>query len=150
MSETDLQKYNFEKNLEAIKRRQEGCLISSCESAETVVQMEELTTTKEEPEVPGKTSEDQGGSTDMKATEASTGPESSLRRPTNLKVLAPFQKNLSHLASLGLAFSLQGGSAITRWPSLADKGLPSEDWEHLAFSSSSEQTLQESEMAADR
>ena len=158
MRETDLsellQKNNFVKNLEAIKRRQEEHLISSCESAETVVEVKELTETlnitKQETEVSNETPEDQGESAEVKPSEDSTGPESFLRRPDNLKGLSPFQRNLSNFAGFGLDFSLQSGSAIARWPSLADKGLPSEDWEHLAFSSSSEPALQEPESAADR
>ncbi|XP_078239262.1 lysosomal-trafficking regulator isoform X4 [Pogona vitticeps] len=149
-----LQKNNFVKNLEAIERRQEEHLISSCESAETVVEVKELTETlnitKQETELSNETPEDQGESAEVKPSEDNTGPESFLRRPDNLKGLSPFQRNLSNFAGFGLDFSLQSGSAIARWPSLADKGLPSEDWEHLAFSSSSEPALQEPESAVDR
>ncbi|XP_062980418.1 lysosomal-trafficking regulator [Elgaria multicarinata webbii] len=151
-----LQKNNFVKSLEAIKRIQEEHLISSCESAKTVVDLEGFTSaetlgiSKEDVAMLEKAPETQEASAGIELSEEGAAPESSLRRPDNLKGLSPFQKNHSHFPGFGLPFSVHSGSAIARWPSLADKSVPSEDWEHVAFSSASEQAHQESKNTADR
>ncbi|XP_061480531.1 lysosomal-trafficking regulator isoform X2 [Rhineura floridana] len=151
-----LHENNFIKRSEVFKRMQEEHLISSCESAKTVVDVEELASTetfdisKEEEKMLDKISKNQETSTGMKSGEDGTASVLSLRRPNNLKGLSPFQKSQSNFAGLGLAFSVHGGSTIGRWPSLNDKCVPFEDWEHLAFSSSSEQTPMKSESTADR
>ncbi|XP_044275947.1 lysosomal-trafficking regulator isoform X2 [Varanus komodoensis] len=156
--ETDLvepPQNSFVKNLEAFKRIQEEHLLSSCESAKTIVDMDRLTSaetltiSKEEVVMLEKAPEIQEASEGVKPTEDGVL-ESSLRRPDNLKGLSPFQKSHSNIAGLGLVFSVHGGSAIGRWPSLADKNVPSEDWEHLAFTSASEQAPPESESPSDR
>ncbi|KAH0622506.1 hypothetical protein JD844_024875 [Phrynosoma platyrhinos] len=151
-----LQKNHFVKNIEAFKRMQEEYLISSCESAKTIVDLEEVPSaergdiSKEELEVLDKTTENKEVQPEMKSSEA-VDSESPLRRPDILNFSTfPFQKSHGNFAGLGLAFSTHGGSVIARWPSLADKVLPSEDWEHLVFSSTDEQAPQESEITVDR
>nr|XP_056708316.1 lysosomal-trafficking regulator isoform X1 [Euleptes europaea] len=142
------------RNSEVFRRMQEEHLISSCESAKTVVDLEERTSAethdipKEEEEILNKTSEIQEAKQEMKHKEDGAALEKSLRRPNDLKGLSPFQKN-SNLAGLGLAFSFQGGSTIARWPSLADKSLPTEEWEHLTFPSAG-RAPQKSENDSDR
>ncbi|XP_077781904.1 lysosomal-trafficking regulator isoform X3 [Podarcis muralis] len=151
-----LHKNNLVKSLEVFKMMQEAHLLSSCESAKTVVNVGELTSaetfdiSKEEVEMLDKPSENQEADTGMKSSEDGAGPSLSLRRPDNLKGLSTFQKSHGNFAGLGLAFSAHSGSTIARWPSLADKSVASEDWEHLAFSSTSKQAPLKSESTADR
>ncbi|KAJ6664668.1 hypothetical protein lerEdw1_006241 [Lerista edwardsae] len=151
-----LKKKKSVKGSEVFKRVQEEHLISSCESAKTVVGLEEFSSTetfeipKDEVEVLDKISENQEANAEVKPGEdGAAPPESSLKRPDNLKGLSPFQKSHGNFAGLGLAFSAQSGSAIARWPSLADKGVPSEDWENLTFSSAGERGAQKSESTPD-
>ncbi|XP_042325199.1 lysosomal-trafficking regulator isoform X2 [Sceloporus undulatus] len=151
-----LQKNHFVKNMEAFKRMQEEHLISSCESAKTIVDLEEVMSaergdiSKEELEVLDKTIENKETGPELKSGE-DVASESPLRRPDILNFSSfPFQKSHGNFAGLGLAFSGHGESVIARWPNLADKGLPSEDWEHLVFSSAGEQAPQESESTVDR
>lgn len=147
-----LKKDNLVKGLEVFKQVQEEHLISSCESARTVVGLEEFTSTetfnisKDAVEMLDKISENQEVNADVKPGEIG---DSSLRRPDNLKGLTTFQKSHGSFAGLGLAFSVQSGSAIARWPSLADKSVPLEDWESLAFSSASERAAQKPESPTD-
>ncbi|XP_054831083.1 lysosomal-trafficking regulator [Eublepharis macularius] len=149
-----LEQNNIWRNSEIFKRMQEHHLISSCESAKTVVDLEEKTsaekhdTLREEEEILDETYAIQEAEPEMKHKEDSAALEKLPRRPNDLKGLSPLQKN-SSLAGFGLAFSFHGGSTIGRWPSLADKNLPSEEWEHLTFPST-ERTLQKSEKDSDR
>ncbi|XP_060099186.1 lysosomal-trafficking regulator [Heteronotia binoei] len=149
-----LEQSNIGRNSEVFRRIQEEYLISSCESAKTVVDLEERTSAetydipKEEEEMLDKTSEIQEGKPEMKQKEDNSSLEKSLRRPNNLKGLYPFQKN-SNLAGLELAFSFQGGSSIARWPSLADKSLPTEEWEQFTFPSA-DRAPQKSVNSSDR
>lgn len=150
--ETDMlepqEKNNFLRSSESLKRMQEERLLSSYESARTVVGSEELTSaevfsiSKEEMY---KHVENYEANPEVKTAEGAATFETSLRRPNNLKGLLPFQKSHSHFPSLGLAFSVHGASTVASWPSLADKNaaLP-EDWANLAFSTS-QQTSQSSE-----
>ncbi|XP_053155888.1 lysosomal-trafficking regulator isoform X2 [Hemicordylus capensis] len=150
-----LKKNNFVRSLEVFKRMQEAHLISSCESAKTVVDLGEFTSmktfdiSKDEVEILDK-NENQEANTEVKPSEVGAAPEPSLRRPDNLKGLSPFQKTHGSFAGLGLAFSVQGGSALARWPSLADKSVPSEDWGSLTFAASAERAPQKSESTTDR
>lgn len=151
VTETDsaepLKKKNLVKGSEVFKRVQE-------ESAKTV-DLEEFSSTetfeipKDEVEVLDKISENQEANVEGKPGEDGAAPELSLRRPDNLKGLSPFQKSHGSFAGLGLAFSAQSGSAMARWPSLADKVVPSEDWENLTFSSAGERAAQKSESTPD-
>ncbi|XP_067321110.1 lysosomal-trafficking regulator [Anolis sagrei] len=158
ISENDLlQKKHFVKNLEAFKRIQEEHLISSCESAKTVVDLEVATSaercdiSKIDLEVLDKTSGNQEVGPEIKSSEDSVTSESPLRRPDILNFSSfPFQKSHGNFAGLGLAFSIHGGSTIVHWPSLVDKSLPPEDWEQLVFSSAGEQAPRESEITSDR
>ncbi|XP_048341727.1 LOW QUALITY PROTEIN: lysosomal-trafficking regulator [Sphaerodactylus townsendi] len=149
-----LEQINVGRNSEVFRRLQEEHLISSCESAKTVVDLEERTCVethdiaKEGEEMLDNTCEIQETKQEMKHKEDGSALEKLLRRPNDLKGLSSFQKN-SNLAGLGLAFSFQGGSTIARWPSLADKSLPTEEWEHLTFPSA-ERAPQKSENGSDR
>lgn len=149
-----LEQSNVGRNSEVFRRMQEEHLISSCESAKTVVDLEERTSAemhdvpKEEEEMLDKTSEIQEPKPEMKKKEDGTTLDKLLKRPNDLKGLYPFQKT-GNLAGLGLAFSFQGGSTIARWPSLADKRLPTEEWEQLTFPSA-EKAHQKSENGSDR
>ncbi|XP_063162622.1 lysosomal-trafficking regulator isoform X2 [Candoia aspera] len=134
-----LQKSSLVKHPEAFKRIQEEHFISSCESAKTVVGLEEVTPaetlgiSREEVELLDKTSENHETIPGVKHSEDDVIPELSLKRPDNLKGLSPIQKSHGNFAGLGLAFSIHSGATIARWPSC--KNVPSEDWEHLTFSS---------------
>uniref|UniRef100_A0A8C6VCC8 Lysosomal trafficking regulator n=1 Tax=Naja naja TaxID=35670 RepID=A0A8C6VCC8_NAJNA len=137
-----LQKNNLIKHTEAFKRSEEEHFISSCESAKTVVGLAEVTPaetlgiSREEIELLDKTSENHEKVPGMKPSEYNVIPELSLKRPDNLKGLSPIQKSHGNFAGLGLAFSIPSGATVYRWPSY--KNVPSEDWEHLTFSSANE------------
>uniref|UniRef100_A0A9J7ZPE6 Lysosomal trafficking regulator n=1 Tax=Cyprinus carpio carpio TaxID=630221 RepID=A0A9J7ZPE6_CYPCA len=61
--------------------------------------------------------------------------EEAPRRPDSLKGIQSFQRSHSNLASLGLAFPAQNGSlTIARWPTVADRAAPPDDWESYTYS----------------
>lgn len=69
---------------------------------------------------------------ELRSDDDSTGDESCPRRPDYLQGLASFQRSHSTVASLGLAFPSQNGSAaLGRWPTLVDGNT--EVWESFAF-----------------
>ncbi|XP_016055350.1 PREDICTED: lysosomal-trafficking regulator isoform X2 [Miniopterus natalensis] len=126
---------------ESLKKGEEDAVISSCESAKAVCEME--------PVLSGQASISGGPrgtlefpvvKVDQKELEAepsadgdSPGDESCPRRPDYLKGLASFQRSHSTIASLGLAFPSQNGAAVVRrWPSLVDRNT--EEWETFACS----------------
>nr|XP_045006323.1 lysosomal-trafficking regulator isoform X2 [Jaculus jaculus] len=125
----------------ALQTSQEEQLLSSCESAKAACDMEALllaqATASAAPKgTPGLATakvdpKDLGA--EPRSDDDSPGDESFPRRPDNLKGLASFQRSHSAVASLGLAFPSQNGSAAAgRWPSLVDRN--SYDWENFAFS----------------
>uniref|UniRef100_A0A8B9C2J4 Lysosomal trafficking regulator n=1 Tax=Anser brachyrhynchus TaxID=132585 RepID=A0A8B9C2J4_9AVES len=140
----DLQgKTGFVRHSENIKRVQED-LLSSCESAKTVCDSE-LTSVETFEDIPKEEelfeNESKEADVDLKCNEGGAAAEPLLRRPDHLRGLTSLQKSQSNFAGLGLAFSVHGGSsAIARWPSFADKNVLPEEWESLAFSSSTENT----------
>lgn len=149
-----LQKNNLIKHTEAFKRSEEEHFISSCESAKTVVGLGEVTPaetlgiSREEIESLDKTPENQETVPGVKPSEYNVIPELSLKRPDNLKGLSPIQKSHGNFAGLGLAFSIHTGATVYRWPSC--KNVPSEDWEHLTFSSTNEWAPQKFESMSNR
>lgn len=149
-----LQKNHVVKHTEAFKRTEEEHFTSSCESAKTVVGLEEATPaetlgiSREEIEFLDRTSENQETIPGVKPSEYNVIPELSLKRPDNLKGLSPLQKSHGNLSGLGLAFSIHAGATVYRWPSC--KNVPSEDWEHLTFSSANEWPPQKFESMPNR
>ncbi|XP_012515612.1 PREDICTED: lysosomal-trafficking regulator [Propithecus coquereli] len=128
-----------------LKKGKEDAFISSCESAKTVCEMEAVFSAPASvSDVPKGTFGFPAVKVDNKELGAeprpeddSPGDESCPRRPDYLKGLASFQRSHSTVASLGLAFPSQNGSAaIGRWPSLVDRNT--DDWENFAFSLSYE------------
>ncbi|XP_047376057.1 lysosomal-trafficking regulator isoform X2 [Sciurus carolinensis] len=124
-----------------LKIGKEDPFISSCESAKTVCEVEATLAAQNYASVVPKGTlgspvvrvdpKDLGA--EPRSEDDSPGDESCPRRPDNLKGLASFQRSHSTIASLGLAFPSQNGSAaVGRWPSLIDRST--DDWEHLAFS----------------
>uniref|UniRef100_A0A8B9C5A8 Lysosomal trafficking regulator n=1 Tax=Anser brachyrhynchus TaxID=132585 RepID=A0A8B9C5A8_9AVES len=150
----DLQgKTGFVRHSENIKRVQED-LLSSCESAKTVCDSE-LTSVETFEDIPKEEelfeNESKEADVDLKCNEGGAAAEPLLRRPDHLRGLTSLQKSQSNFAGLGLAFSVHGGSsAIARWPSFADKNVLPEEWESLAFSSSTENTRKTYESSDER
>lgn len=124
-----------------LKKSKEEAFISSCESAKTVCEMEAFLAAQASANGVSRGSlrfpmaridhKDLG--TEHRSDDDSPGDESYPRRPDNLKGLASFQRSHSTIASLGLAFPSQNGSAVaSRWPSLVDRNA--DDWENFTFS----------------
>lgn len=135
------EKWNPVGSSKTLKKGQEDTIISSCESAKTVCEMEAVLSGRASVnDVPKGTSEFPVVKVDHKELGAeprpdddSPGDESCPRRPDYLQGLASFQRSHSTIASLGLAFPSQNGSAaVGRWPSLVDRSA--EVWENFAFS----------------
>ncbi|XP_048223955.1 lysosomal-trafficking regulator [Perognathus longimembris pacificus] len=119
----------------------EDPLISSCESAKAVCEVEAVLASRASA---GAVSPGAQGDPAARVDHSDLGAEpqwdgdgpgedSCPRRPDNLKGLASFQRSHSMIASLGLAFPAQNGSAAaSRWPSLVDRNT--DDWDSFAFS----------------
>ncbi|XP_059421650.1 lysosomal-trafficking regulator isoform X3 [Carassius carassius] len=128
---------------ETLKRVGDEQLLSSCESAKTICDSqnmggdEESSVTgnrtpsisiEEEHDVPAGSPGDSEDHLDWTSEEAP-------RRPDSLKGIQSFQRSHSNLASLGLAFPAQNGSlTIARWPTVADRAAPPDDWESYTYS----------------
>ncbi|XP_021071161.1 lysosomal-trafficking regulator isoform X2 [Mus pahari] len=124
-----------------LKTSKEDPFISSCESAKTVCEMEVLLAAQASANgvsrgslrFPRARVDHKDVGTESRSDDDSPGDESYPRRPDNLKGLASFQRSHSTVASLGLAFPSQNGSAVaSRWPSLVDRNA--DDWENFTFS----------------
>ncbi|CAH6809584.1 Lyst [Phodopus roborovskii] len=124
-----------------LKTSKEEAFISSCESAKTVCEMEVLLAAQASASVvsrgtlgvPTARVDHRDLGTEPRSDDDSPVDESYPRRPDNLKGLASFQRSHSTIASLGLAFPSQNGSAAaSRWPSLVDRNA--DDWENFTFS----------------
>ncbi|XP_059533375.1 lysosomal-trafficking regulator isoform X5 [Myotis daubentonii] len=136
------EQWNSPGSSETLKQgEEEEASISSCESAEAVCEGDAGPPRPASVGgVPRGTLECPGVSVDQKELEAESradgdgpGDASYPRRPDDLRGLASFQRSQSTVASLGLAFPSQSGSApVRRWPSLVDRSA--EDWASLAFS----------------
>ncbi|XP_036775204.2 lysosomal-trafficking regulator isoform X2 [Manis pentadactyla] len=135
------EKLNSLESSETLKKSKEDDFISSCESAKTVCEMEavfsaQATVTgvsKGTVGFPVVRIDHKDLGAEPRSNGDSPGDESCPRRPDYLKGLASFQQSHSTIASLGLAFPSQNGSAaLGHWPSLIDRNT--DDWENLAFS----------------
>ncbi|XP_040824116.1 lysosomal-trafficking regulator isoform X2 [Ochotona curzoniae] len=136
-----LEKQNALESSGTQKKGEEEAFISSCESAKTVCEMEAILSAHASVSgaqtgtqgLPGVKADHKELGTEPRFDDDSPGDGSNLRRPDYLKGLASFQRSHSNIASLGLAFPSQNGSAaVGRWPSLADRNT--DDWENFAFS----------------
>lgn len=134
------EQWNSPGSSETLKRGEEEASISSCESAEAVCEGDAGLprpasvggVPRGTPACPG-VGVDQELEAEPRADGDGPGDASCPRRPEDLRGLASFQRSQSTMASLGLAFSSQSGSAtVRRWPSLVDRSA--EDWASLAFS----------------
>lgn len=135
------EKLNSLASAETLKKDKEGAFLSSCESAKTVCETEPALSARTSingiPKgtlgFPGVKVDHKELGAEPRSEDDSPGDESCLRRPDYLKGLASFQRSHSTIASLGLAFPSQNGSAaVGRWPSLVDRNP--DDWENFAFS----------------
>ncbi|XP_075388296.1 lysosomal-trafficking regulator [Tenrec ecaudatus] len=144
---TQPEKGNALLSSEMLKKGKEDAFISSYESAKTVCETDAILSAQgSASSVPkGKlrfpvVKDCKEVGTESKSEEDSPGDESCPRRPDFLKGLASFQRSQSTVASLGLAFPSQNGSAaVGRWPSLADRNT--DDWENFTFSLGYEQNV---------
>uniref|UniRef100_A0A8C2J5S4 Lysosomal trafficking regulator n=1 Tax=Cyprinus carpio TaxID=7962 RepID=A0A8C2J5S4_CYPCA len=122
-------------------------LLSSCESAKTICDSQNVggddegsvagtrtpsISVEEEHDGPAGSPPDSEDHFDWTSEEAP-------RRPDSLKGIQSFQRSHSNLASLGLAFPAQNGSlTIARWPTVADRAAPPDDWESYTYSPGSD------------
>ncbi|XP_077024529.1 lysosomal-trafficking regulator isoform X2 [Tamandua tetradactyla] len=143
---THPEKWNTLASSESLKKGKEEVLISSCESAKTICELETVLSSqasgsgvpKGKLGFPVVSADHKEVGAEPRSENNSPGDESCPRRPDYLRGLASFQRSHSTIASLGLAFPSQNGSAaIGRWPTLLDRN--SEDWENFAFSLGCEQ-----------
>ncbi|TRY64527.1 hypothetical protein DNTS_026789, partial [Danionella cerebrum] len=123
---------------ETLKRGGDEMLLSSCESVKTIC--DSLTATGDEE---GSIVGNRTPSISVEEEQSGLGSEEHFdwtseeapRRPDSLKGIQSFHRSTSNLASLGLAFPAQNGSlTIARWPSVADRSAPSDDWESYTYS----------------
>nr|XP_025864509.1 lysosomal-trafficking regulator isoform X3 [Vulpes vulpes] len=135
------EKLNSLASSETLKKGKEDALVSSFDSAKAVCEMEAALSARTSVNgVPKGTLGFLGVkgyhkelAAELRSDDDSPGDESCPRRPDYLKGLASFQRSHSTIASLGLAFPSQNGSAaVGRWPSLVDRNT--DDWENFAFS----------------
>lgn len=135
------EKLNSLVSSETLKKGKKDVFVSSFESSKAVCEMEATlsarTSVNGVPKgtlgFPGVKVDHKELAAEPKSDEDSPGEESCPRRPDYLKGLASFQRSHSTIASLGLAFPSQNGSAaVGRWPSLVDRNT--DEWENFAFS----------------
>ena len=126
---------------ETLEKSKQDAFISSCESAKTVCETEAALSAQASVSdvprgalgLPAVNIDQKDLGAEPRSDDDSPGDESCPRRPLYLKGLASFQRSHSTVASLGLAFPSQNGSAaVGRWPSLADRNA--DDWENFALS----------------
>ena len=126
---------------ETLEKSKQDAFISSCESAKTVCETEAALSAQASVSdvprgalgLPAVNIDQKDLGAEPRSDDDSPGDESCPRRPLYLKGLASFQRSHSTVASLGLAFPSQNGSAaVGRWPSLADR--TADDWENFALS----------------
>uniref|UniRef100_A0A8C0Y9C5 Lysosomal trafficking regulator n=1 Tax=Cyprinus carpio carpio TaxID=630221 RepID=A0A8C0Y9C5_CYPCA len=105
-------------------------LLSSCESAKTICDSQNVGGDDE-----GSVHDGPAGSPPDSDDHFNWTSEEAPRRPDSLKGIQSFQRSHSNLASLGLAFPAQNGSlTIARWPTVADRAAPPDDWESYTYS----------------
>ncbi|XP_072533561.1 lysosomal-trafficking regulator isoform X2 [Salminus brasiliensis] len=146
---------------ETLKRGEDEHLLSSCESAKTICESEDVDKVEEAPRTPSISMEEEQEAPADSSVEGSAITESeerihlageeAPRRPDSLKGIQSFQRSQSDLASLGLAFPAQNGSlAIARWPSVADRAAPSDDWDSYTYSPGYERAHSKTDSTSDR
>ncbi|XP_026079194.1 lysosomal-trafficking regulator isoform X3 [Carassius auratus] len=128
---------------ETLKRVGDEQLLSSCESAKTICDSQNMGG-DEESSVTGNRTPSISVEEEHDGAAGSPGDsedhldwtsEEAPRRPDSLKGIQSFQRSHSNLASLGLAFPVQNGSlTIARWPTVADRAAPPDDWESYTYS----------------
>ncbi|XP_052428937.1 lysosomal-trafficking regulator isoform X2 [Carassius gibelio] len=128
---------------ETLKRVGDEQLLSSCESAKTICDSQNMGG-DEESSVTGNRTPSISVEEEQDGAAGSPGDsedhldwtsEEAPRRPDSLKGIQSFQRSHSNLASLGLAFPVQNGSlTIARWPTVADRAAPPDDWESYTYS----------------
>uniref|UniRef100_A0A8C1ZRP0 Lysosomal trafficking regulator n=1 Tax=Cyprinus carpio TaxID=7962 RepID=A0A8C1ZRP0_CYPCA len=124
---------------ETLKRAGDEQLLSSCESAKTICDSQNVGGDEESSVTGNRTpsisvEEEHDGPPDSEDHFDWTSEEAP-RRPDSLKGIQSFQRSHSNLASLGLAFPAQNGSlTIARWPTVADRAAPPDDWESYTYS----------------
>uniref|UniRef100_A0A671STM9 Lysosomal-trafficking regulator-like n=1 Tax=Sinocyclocheilus anshuiensis TaxID=1608454 RepID=A0A671STM9_9TELE len=130
-------------SMETLKRTGDEQLLSSCESAKTICDSQNVGGDEESSVTGNRTpsisveEEHDGpaGSPVDSEDHFSWTSEEAPRRPDSLKGIQSFQRSHSNLASLGLAFPAQNGSlTIARWPTVADRAAPPDDWESYTYS----------------
>lgn len=135
------EKWSPLRSSETLEKTKQDAFISSCESAKTVCETEAALSAqasvsdapKGALELPAVNIDQKDFGAEPRSDDDSPGDESCPRRPLYLKGLASFQRSHSTIASLGLAFPSQNGSAaVGRWPSLVDRNT--DDWENFALS----------------
>uniref|UniRef100_A0A672REL5 Lysosomal trafficking regulator n=1 Tax=Sinocyclocheilus grahami TaxID=75366 RepID=A0A672REL5_SINGR len=115
-------------------------LLSSCESAKTICDSQDVGGDEEGSVVGNQTpfinvEEEHDSSLPDSEDHFDWTSEEAPRRPDSLKGIQSFQRSHSNLASLGLAFPAQNGSlTIARWPTVADRAAPPDDWESYTYS----------------
>lgn len=138
-----------------------GCdeqLLSSCESAKTICDSTDVGEGEAQrtPSISVEEERDEAAEVDslVEGSVGGTEPEDRFewasdeapRRPDSLKGIQSFQRSHSNLTSLGLAFPASNGSlAISRWPSVTDRGSLPEDWESYTYSPGYERTHSKTE-----
>ncbi|XP_051508273.1 lysosomal-trafficking regulator-like isoform X1 [Myxocyprinus asiaticus] len=128
---------------ETLKRGGDEQLLSSCESTKTICDSQNVCG-KEEGGVAGNLTlsisvEEEHDGTASSPEESKDHfdwtSEEAPCRPDSLMGIQSFQASHSNLASLGLAFPAQNGLlAIARWPTVADRAAPPDDWESYTYS----------------
>ncbi|XP_008051823.1 lysosomal-trafficking regulator [Carlito syrichta] len=138
---TQPEKQNSFGSSNTLIKSKEDTFISSCESAKTVCEIETLLSAQASVGDVAKGTlgflavkvDHRELGAEPRSDDDSPGDENCPRRPDYLKGLASFQRSHSTIASLGLAFPSQNGSAaVGRWPSLIDRNI--DDWENFAYS----------------
>ncbi|XP_026133560.1 lysosomal-trafficking regulator-like isoform X3 [Carassius auratus] len=114
-------------------------LLSSCESAKTICESQNVGGDEDGNRTPSISVEEEhdgaAGSPPDSEDHFDWTSEEAPRRPDSLKGIQSFQRSHSNLASLGLAFPAQNGSlTIARWPTVADRAAPPDDWESYTYS----------------
>ncbi|KAL7877250.1 hypothetical protein SRHO_G00038930 [Serrasalmus rhombeus] len=145
---------------ETLKRGVDEHLLSSCESAKTICDTQDVdgveeafrthSISLEEEQEPIDSSAESSAVTELEG-HAHLAVEDTPHRPDSLKGIQSFQRSHSDLASLGLAFPAHNGSlAIARWPSVSERSAPSDDWEGYTYSPGYERAQSKTDSTSDR
>ncbi len=122
---------------ETLKRAGDEQLLSSCESAKTICDSQNVGGDEESsitgnrtPSISVEEEHDGPAAARWTLRTISIGPARKHHADRTAWGIQSFQRSHSNLASLGLAFPAQNGSlTIARWPTMADRAAPPDDWE---------------------